>query len=456
VSSGLEKSRGLARLQPWHSVVALFVVIVILVVRWRPAEALPSYARQTGQQCAACHNGFPELTPYGRLFKLNGYTFSGGTLDVPPIAGMVIADFTHTSQGQVGGASPGFGPNDNFSLNTASLFYAGRITDYLGAFAQATYNQSNNTFHWDNTDIRFANTGQMFGQELVYGVSVNNNPTVNDVWNTTPAWGYPYQSSGLAPTPAARTLIEGALAQQVIGVNPYIYWNRLVYAEFGGYRTLGTWNLFAFGIEPAGTSAIDSIAPSWRLAIEPAWGNNTWEFGTFGLTAPLVPQRMTGAGTDRITDVGLDTQYQWLGSRDAFSVQGRFIEEFQHLPASQALGLSTNGNNHLHTWQIKGTYWWNQTVGFTTSYFDIGGTSDAGLYSGISANNRPNSRGWIFELNYVPFNYGGPTFWPWANAKVGLQFVHYNKFNGAAINYDGMGTNAAANDTIYLYTWFAF
>jgi len=50
----------------------------------KSAEALPSFARQTGQQCVACHNGFPELTPYGRQFKLNGYTFSGG--DAPALA----------------------------------------------------------------------------------------------------------------------------------------------------------------------------------------------------------------------------------------------------------------------------------------------------------------------------------------------------------------------------------
>ena len=56
-----------------------------LLPRPRP---LPVTPRQTGQQCAACHNGFPELTPYGRLFKLNGYTFGGGTSPYPPIAAM--------------------------------------------------------------------------------------------------------------------------------------------------------------------------------------------------------------------------------------------------------------------------------------------------------------------------------------------------------------------------------
>lgn len=38
------------------------------------ANALPSFARQTGQQCATCHAGgqFPELTSFGRMFKLTG------------------------------------------------------------------------------------------------------------------------------------------------------------------------------------------------------------------------------------------------------------------------------------------------------------------------------------------------------------------------------------------------
>src|SRR5487761_2493331 len=43
-----------------------------------PAEALPSYARQTGHPCGTCHTDFPGLTPYGRRFKIGGYTAGGG------------------------------------------------------------------------------------------------------------------------------------------------------------------------------------------------------------------------------------------------------------------------------------------------------------------------------------------------------------------------------------------
>src|ERR1017187_10506672 len=42
------------------------------------ADALPSYARQPGQPCGTCHTDYPGLTPYGRLFKLGGYTAGGG------------------------------------------------------------------------------------------------------------------------------------------------------------------------------------------------------------------------------------------------------------------------------------------------------------------------------------------------------------------------------------------
>jgi len=201
------------RLPDWASAVAgmapailtvglVLGVAAMCIVGPRRAQALPSYARQTGQQCAACHNGFPELTPYGRQFKLNGYTFGGGDPSaIPPISAMTVPSFTHTEAGQPGGAAPHFGPNDNFAV-TGSLFYGGRIADNLGAFAQGTYDGVTRNFNWDNLDIRYARSFELFGHDTVVGTSFNNNPTVNDVWNSTPAWGYPYFASSLAPGPA--------------------------------------------------------------------------------------------------------------------------------------------------------------------------------------------------------------------------------------------------------------
>src|SRR6266852_6363711 len=442
---------------------ALTVALRAFLAATRPAAALPSYARQTGQQCAACHNGFPELTPYGRLFKLNGYTFAGGPkTDLPPLAAMVIPTFTHTQggqpgEGQPGGAAPHFGPNNNFAVpQSVSVFYGGAIAPHVGAFIQATYDHVGRTFSWDNTDIRYAAAGNLFGGEMIYGVTINNNPTVTDPWNSTPAWGFPFLTSALAPTPAAATLIEGGLAQQVAGPSVYTFWNRLVYAEIGGYHTLTKGMDSALGVNPTGTSSINGVAPYWRLALEPKWGRHALELGTFGLAASVNPGRVTGFGTDHIVDLGFDTQYQFLADRDSISLQASYILENQSLTASQALGNSTNSRNHLHSTHVKATYYRDQTYGGTLGYFRIDGTSDPTLYAGSPNDLNPNSNGWIGELDYIPFSHGGPSFWPWLNVKFGLQYVYYEKFNGGKTNFDGNGRNAHDNNTIFGFAWIAF
>ena len=92
-----------------------------------PAEALPSYARQTGQPCAACHTAFPELTPFGRRFKIGGYTMSSGDWTGPPIAAMYMPSFTHTNSPQDAPPAPGLHTNDNLVSQQVSGFIAGRL-----------------------------------------------------------------------------------------------------------------------------------------------------------------------------------------------------------------------------------------------------------------------------------------------------------------------------------------
>ncbi|WP_415867938.1 hypothetical protein [Burkholderia ubonensis] len=58
------------------------------------AAAVPAFARQTGLACVACHVSFPELTPFGRFFKLTAYTLSNKW--TIPLAGMVQVSQTNT------------------------------------------------------------------------------------------------------------------------------------------------------------------------------------------------------------------------------------------------------------------------------------------------------------------------------------------------------------------------
>lgn len=422
-----------------------------------PAEALPSYARQTGQQCAACHNGFPELTPYGRLFKLNGYVFGGGQSDLPALAMMWIPSFTHTDSDQAGGAAPHYGVNNNFAIpQSGSLFYGGAIYSPLGlgTFSQATYDTVNRRFTWDNTDIRWAKSTTL-GGETVFGLSLNNNPSVTDVWNSTPAWGYPFLTSELAPTHSTSTMIEGAFAQQVVGLNAYAFWNRLVYAEFGLYSTLTKGMDSALGVNPTGTDAIKGLAPYWRFALQPQWGRHSLELGIFGMAAAINPGRVTGFGTDHKTDFGIDAQYQFLADIHSFSAQASWITENQNLTASQAIGNSTYSNEHLRSLHVKGSYYYDQTYGGTVGFFRTDGTTDPLVFASSSVNS-PNTTGWSAELDYMPWSHGGPSFWPWLNMKLGVQYILYTKFDGAAHNFDGTGRNASNNNTLFLFDWIAF
>ena len=447
-----------AHTSPGRNGIWLLAVALALFIGVPKAQALPSYARQTGQQCAACHNGFPELTPYGRLFKLNAFTFRGGNSKLPAIATMWQAGFTHTQKDQPDGTTPHVGPNDNFSLQSASIFYGGAIDSSLGlgVFSQATYDSVGRNFAWDNAEIRWAKPTTL-GGETVFGVSVNNSPTVTDLWNTTPAWRFPFITSGVAPGQSASTMIEDGFAQEVIGINAYAFWNRLVYVEIGGYHTLTRGIDSAMGVAASDTSSIRGIAPYWRLAIQPQWGRSSLEIGTFGMAAAINPGRVTGFGTDHTTDIGFDTQYQFLSDMHSFSVQASWITENQSLTASQALGNSSNSHNHMQSLNIKSSYYYKQTYGLTVGYFHTDGSSDAALYGGDSPTyNSPNTTGWITELDYMPFNHGGPAFWPWLNMKIGLQYIYYEKFNGGKTNFDGAGRNASDNNTFFLFDWIAF
>jgi hypothetical protein len=422
----------------------------------RSAEALPSYARQTGQQCVACHNGFPELTPYGRQFKLNGYTFSSNSAPALPIAGLIIDSFTQTSKDLASPALPTSSKNNNLDLDAVNVYYAGKITSNTGAFAQVLWSPLTRRFQLFTTDLRYANGTQLFGKDTTYGLAVNNNPGVTDPWNTGPSfWNYPYENSHVLIPPVASTALQGRYALEVGGATGYVSWNRWLYAAAGVYGGINPDTLDSLGINIRGLSPVDGAAPYWRLAVEPAWGHSTLELGTFGLALSSDPHRISTAGTDRTVDVGVDSEYQYLADRHSVSLMGSYIHERTALDASRALGFATNAHDELDAVNVKGAYNYDQTWGANLGYFRTGGSRDALLY-GAGSKGSPNTSGWIGELDYYPFTHGGPRFWPELNFKFGLQYTAYTRFDGGVGNYDGMGRRAGDNNTLFLYSWTLF
>ncbi len=421
------------------------------------AQALPSFKRQTGMSCTACHTVFPELTPFGRAFKLGGYTLGTESKpyeSTPPISVMAQVSYTD-AQGMNTGIAP-FNNSENDKINLpqqASVFYGGRIYGKTGAFAQLTYDGVANQFSLDNTDLRFSDNFDLWGKPFVYGLTINNNPTVQDVWNTTPAWGFPYASSAIAFTPTASAIIDGGLAQQVGGLGVYGYWNHLLYGEVSAYRTNRRGITRPLGAGTTTDTVVDGVVPYWRLALQKLWKKQSFSLGTYGLVADVFPEGSTGGPTDRFTDTAFDAQYQYIGEQHIFTIQSTWIHERQDWNAGFPAGSTANSSDHLDTFRVNANYYYRAeagTVGGTVSRFVTRGSSDPVLYApaSISGSNTgsPDSSGFVFEVDYLPLE----------NVKASLQYVVYDKFNGGRSNYDGSGRDASDNNTIYLVLWLMY
>ena len=423
------------------------------------ARRIPSFSRQTKLACSACHYGFPQLTPFGRLFKLNGYTLTGLTTiqggdstreslklaPIPPASAMLITSLTHT-----GSALPDAQNDATAFPEQFSVFLGGQVTPKVGAFTQLTYEAEAGTVGIDNVEFRFADRTTLGGDNLVYGLTLHNNPTMQDLWNTTPAWGYPFASSSVAPSPTASTQIDGAFAQQVVGLGAYAMWNQLLYAEVTTYRSAQQGVAPPPG--PASSDVAKGVIPYWRVALQRQFGRNYLMVGTYGLAARLYPEGVGGL-TNRFTDVGVDAQYEHTVGTGVFVARTTYLHEHQSLGAFVAAAGDSpapNATNSLDEFRINASFMPSDRFTFTAGFFTTSGTRDTVMYAPSpvdgSANGKPTSTGGIGE---VDFN-------AWQNTRVGLQYIAYGTFNGASHDYDGGGRSASNNNTLYLYLWLAF
>lgn len=463
-----------------RSTLAGLLAALALWLPYTDARAVPSFARQTGMDCTTCHMSWLELTNVGRRFKLGGYQLMKSMPedakrpwvsfkfddDAPliPLAAMIQASDTHTAKVNSPGADPeaDFPKHDSIVLQQASLFLNGKLADHVGCFCQWTYDDVARHASVDNIEVRIADefTGEKFN--TLYGLSINNSPTMSDVFNTTPVWGWPYAGSTVAPAPSAATLINGGLAQQVIGLSAYALVNRSVYLELGGYRTANhLFGLMRAGVPAEDRSVVDGIAPYYRLALQQDWdkGRQSAMVGLFGLTAKKFPDNLNPVGaTDKFSDTGIDAQYQYISDQHRFSTMLTYIRERQTLNGTLAAGGASHLNNTVKQANAKASYYYNKWYGISAGYQRTGGSSDQLVYgtgSAVtgSANGSPASVARILELNYLFSLSGEETF---RRNRLVLQYTSYSKFNGGSTNYDGFGRNAKDNNTLYLLGWFLF
>lgn len=434
-------------------------VVALLLLSMANAHAVPSMARQTGMQCAACHTVFPELTSFGRQFKLRGYTLSvpkdksDSIFGNVPIAMLLQVSRNTTKNVSTPGATPDQFPRDRETIvQAAGLYYGGKITDKSGALVQYFYDGIEKKWAMEMFDVRWADTtSALGGKETIFGFTLSNNPGVTDIYNSTPMWSFPHTE-----TPALMSNAQAAtdmrLAGRVGGPGVYAIWNDLLYGEIALYRTTktGVFRPLGWGVEK--DDLVKGTAPYWRVALQRDFGPHFFSVGAYGLSSRIYTDAADrNLGTDRFRDIAIDGEYHFTGGDHLVSVHATQIREKQKLDGAFAAGLSSNPANTLRTTRSDVHYWYKRTVGGGFGVFSTTGSEDQMRYNMGdpvmgSINGSPNTRGWMLELNYLPVQ----------KVKLALRYTSYKKFNGAATDYDGNGRNAKDNNSTYLLAWFLF
>ncbi|MFK5882142.1 MAG: hypothetical protein QM482_07990 [Sulfurospirillum sp.] len=384
------------------------------------ANAIPSFARQTGFNCAVCHTTFPELTQVGRDFKLNGYVMGGGKNSlVSKLSAMVQLGETNTKVSQTSDKA--------ITFEQASIFFGGKIYKNIGAFTQFTYDGADSTdsaFGIDLLDIRYANHTKVNGKNLVYGVTINNNLGVQDLWNNTGAWRYPY-AGGLA---IGSTLFDPDMAPPMGGIGVYGMWNDLIYTEIGAYKGSkgsGFMQFFSWNTKSwiASDPIVDKVSPYIRVAIQHNFGANYIMFGGFGFKTKINPDPTAGSTLDEYKDHALDAEWQYNNGNNLITVTASKIWETQTLNASNPGTVQTSD-----TTNAKISYYYNHKYGATFNYM-----------TSKNSDTTNNATGATYEFDYLPVK----------KIRLSLQYNTYSKFGGTS-------TNASDNNNIYLNAWLMF
>lgn len=439
-----------------------FFCVAALGLASAPALAIPSFARQTGLNCNTCHTVFPELTVFGRQFKLRGYVLGTQLEDKPfpynlPLAvGLQLANTSVKDRGKGADPDEDFPQANKTIVQQAAFYYGGKIVGKLGAMAQ--YNWDGIEKHWgaEMVDIRYGDETTAGGKDLVYGVSVANSPAMQDLWATTPMWSFPHlETAGIMPMQTS--LFDMTLDNQVGVVTLYGFYDGQFYGALGlmSNGKKGIYRALNLGDELE--TAVDGVAPHLRLAWEKDWGTHSLMIGLHALQAKIFPDPDDRTGpTDRFTDFALDAQYQSSSGDHMYSVHAFVDREKRRWDASFPAGMASNASDTLNTFKLSAHYWYQRRLGGGIGVFDYSGDTDmlnygmGGMPSAMgNASGSPDTRGWIAEADWLPLK-------DRQNLKFGLRYTAYSKYNGAADNYNGFGRNASDNNNWFAYMWLPF
>jgi hypothetical protein len=442
----------------------------------KPAQAVPPFARQTGLACEACHTIPPELTSFGRRFKLNGYTLTTrpplvsdtddhkkNTVwlsDLPGLGVLFQASYNHYNRAPPDSAVPGAkAQSENLEFpQQFSLIAAGAISDQVGGFLQMTYDQPSGTFGVDNTEIRYADHTQ--NNDWVWGVLFNNNPGNQDVWNSVAAYPVPdfsnqslWSAGGAGGASLSSPFFTG-LGGLTAGPTAYIWYKDSLYFGVSTYHaaksgsassTLDSSNL------NDGGGTLEGWAPYWRAAYEHDWGYNSASIGFSGMNSKFTPSLIAGQTVDpgyvnRYRDISYDWQYQYNGQHNIFTFLGRYTHENAEYDPGLVPTFFTNSTDHLNEWNVTGEWYYNRHYGAMVNFVRATGTADVALNGGSGS---PGHQFEVLELDYLP----------WFNIRFILQYNIYNVVKNNQNPFfllNATNPQASNNNTFVLGLWMDF
>ena len=403
-------------------------VVMLLAFASAGAQAVPAYARQTGNACADCHAVAygPALTPYGIRFKLNGYTDTGGNGLRIPAAVQVIATSIDPTQGKT-----------STRLTEADLFLAGGLNDHVGGFAKIeTDNDGHNNFQTrlNNVDLRFVAKDLKLGsKDAMFGVSVNNNPGFQDAIGALP------NASGLGPPAVSGTLLNPSSAHplndRVYGATVYGLYDGSWYAEIGGYGSMSTSVQDQFGYRRSADPGRLSDTGYLRLAYMKDFKSQFFSLGVVALkTKRQLPR---SANADDLTDLGYDLTYQYIGNRDHI-VQLSFVSILEQrdygsrplIPFAPGVAPSSG---IAHDRVLSLSYTFKQSYGVTLTHLVSTGSQDPARYPPYGI---PDTTSNLYSVYWTPFG-KEDSFTTIANIKIAATWFRFLKFNGTNTNIFG-------------------
>jgi hypothetical protein len=148
------------------------ILLGMLLVDCRPTTAIPAFARKYGMPCSSCHEAWPKLSPFGQMFKDNGYQM-GNDRDAPifqqaaywPITFRITTFWSResTNKAQVDGTNGAGGNEAQVTTNgfnwTGLDFHTGGTLAKNISFYVLPSSDEFGSFHFESVWARMDNVG---------------------------------------------------------------------------------------------------------------------------------------------------------------------------------------------------------------------------------------------------------------------------------------------------------